>query len=71
MTLKDFKLSAVDSSKDLTLGEVKNSENIQSVARGYCGAGGGCSGGGGMCGAGGGCSGGGGMCGAGGGCSGG
>ena len=70
MSLKDFKISAVDSSQGLSLGEYSISEKISAKANGRCGYGAGCSGGGGQCGYGAGCSGGGGQCGYGAGCSG-
>ena len=52
MTLKDFKISAVDTSKGLTLGEVKTetAEKISAKAQGACGMGYECAGGGGRCG---------------------
>lgn len=45
MTLKDFKISAVDTSKGLTLGEQEIFNNVHSKAYGACGAGYECAGG--------------------------
>ena len=71
MSITDFKISAIDSSKGLSLGEyATNSENVKAKAYGNCGFGAGCAGGGGQCGFGSGCAGGGGQCGFGAGCSG-
>lgn len=62
MSIKDFKLSAVDASAGLSLGEYAD-KIVDSKAYGYCGGGVQCAGGGGMCGGGVNCAGGGGMCG--------
>ena len=64
MSIKDLKISALDASKGLTIGEYNNiTAKVQ--AYGQCGAGLNCAGGGGQCGAGLNCAGGGGRCGAG------
>ena len=53
MSIKDFKISAVDASKGLMLGEEKDTaEKSQPKVYGVCGAGYKCAGGGGQCGAG-------------------
>lgn len=54
MSIKDFKISAVDSSKGLSIGEYKDAaeEKILSKADGRCGVGMNCAGGGGQCGVG-------------------
>ncbi len=53
MSIKDFKISAADASKGLTVGEYKDAtEKVQAKVQGMCGAGLNCAGGGGMCGAG-------------------
>lgn len=70
MSLKDFKLSAVDASQGLSLGECAISEKISAKVHGTCGGGFNCAGGGGQCGGGFNCPGGGGQCGGGFNCSG-
>lgn len=51
MSIKDFKISAVDAAKGLSIGEYKNAtEKIQPKAHGRCGMAYNCSGGGGQCG---------------------
>lgn len=50
MLLKDFKISSVDTSKGLTLGEYKAEEKVKAKAYGTCGMSLDCSGGGGQCG---------------------
>ena len=50
MSLKDFKISAIDFSKGLSLGEFFKSDDSQSKVHGVCGSGWNCTGGGGRCG---------------------
>ncbi|MBQ6975368.1 MAG: hypothetical protein IJS81_12480 [Selenomonadaceae bacterium] len=51
MSIKDFKISAVDSSKGLSIGEYKDAaDEILAKADGKCGMSYNCSGGGGECG---------------------
>ena len=50
MSIKDFKISAIDSSKGLSLGQYKISSSENSKAYGACGFNSNCAGGGGKCG---------------------
>ena len=64
MSITDFKISSIDSSKGLSLGKyATNSENVNSKAYGACGFNSNCSSGGGQCGFDSSCAGGGGKCG--------
>ena len=49
MSIKDFKISAVDTSKGLALGKYKAEEKVQAKADGRCSYGSSCSGGSGQC----------------------
>jgi len=49
MSIKDFKISAVDTSKGLALGEYNAEEKVQAKADGRCSYGSSCSGGSGQC----------------------
>ena len=62
MSIKDFKISAVDASAGLSLGEYEISSTANAKANGRCSYGSNCGGGGGQCSYGSACSGGGGMC---------
>ena len=62
MSIKDFKISAIDASKGLSLGKYKNYGFENSKANGRCSYGSDCGGGGGQCSYGSSCSGGGGRC---------
>lgn len=62
MSLKDFKISAVDMSTGLALGEYAISDLVDAKANGRCSYGSDCGGGGGQCSYGSACSGGGGRC---------
>lgn len=70
MSLEDFSFSQLNAASGLSLG-TRVHMKTGAMVYGMCGAGAGCSGGGGMCGAGARCAGGGGMCGAGAKCAGG
>lgn len=52
MSLKDFSFSQMDKSSGLTFGANAEMKDLGAKVYGMCGAGAGCSGGGGMCGAG-------------------